>query len=142
MKILSKRHISSAFTLIEIMLVLAIVAILVTAGVSRLRGTLEPGRAVAARSDIGAMVAGLRGYAMLNGHLPTTDQGLLALVRKPTSGPIPRSWRAALASEEDLLDPWRHRYQYRNPGFRGDEFDVYSMGPDGVESGDDIGNWR
>ena len=136
-----RRRSNAAFTLIEMVLVLAIIALLVGAGVMKLTGVMDGGRDGAVKADIAAVTSALRLYAMKAGRLPSQEQGLRALVEKPTSAPMPKSWAPQMESLDALMDPWDNMYQYRYPGLKG-EFDIYSMGADrqdGTE--DDIGNW-
>ena len=138
MKTKKKRSASSAFTLIEMVLVLAIVALLVGAGIVHLRGVLASGKEKRVLGDINTLTAALRTYELDNLSAPTTGQGLKALVEPPSQQP--RRWKQYLAKM--LVDPWNNEYQYRNPGEKNrGSFDIYSWGPDGVESDDDIGNW-
>jgi general secretion pathway protein G len=77
---------------------------------------------------------------MLNLFMPTSEQGIQALVNAPQIEPLPRQWRQLLTQLP--LDPWGTAYQYRNPGKRNPTgFDLFSHGPDKIESPDDIGNW-
>ena len=80
----------------------------------------------------------LRTYEMGNYRKPTTEQGLKALVQQPTSDPKPRRWKQLMDSVP--LDPWGAEYVYRNPGkFNPSGYDLFSLGPDGKESDDDVG---
>ncbi|MEM7385579.1 MAG: type II secretion system major pseudopilin GspG [Verrucomicrobiota bacterium] len=132
---------SNAFTLIEMVLVLAIIALLVGAGVFKLKGVLGTGKEQTTRMDVAALTSALRMYSIDNTFLPTSDQGLQALVSEPTSAPRPKRWKKQL--DQVPLDPWGNPFQYKRPGVKNpDSFDVYSWGMDGVESSDDIGNWQ
>jgi general secretion pathway protein G len=132
----------SAFTLIEILVVVAILGILAAIVVPRIMDRPDEAKRVAAKADVGAIVQTLKLYRLDNGFYPSTDQGLQALVQRPTSNPQPPNWKPYL----DRLprDPWGSDYQYLNPGVRG-EIDVFSLGADrargGEGSGADIGNW-
>jgi general secretion pathway protein G len=99
---------------------------------------------VAARADIGAIVQALKLYRLDNGFYPTTDQGLAALVQRPTTNPAPGNWKQGGYLERLPKDPWGSDYQYLQPGVRG-EVDVFSLGADrargGEGNGADIGNW-
>ena len=129
------------FTLIEMVLVLGIVALLVGAGIFSLIGVLDTGKESRVKGDVNTLSAALRAYETSNMFLPTTEQGLNALVEKPGSRPAPQNWRPFL--KKSLLDPWGNPYHYRRPGTKDKGgFDVYSAGPDGQpDTADDIGNW-
>ena len=131
------------FTLIELMLVIVIIGALAAMVVPRLVGRSEEARVGAARADIkGNLSLALRLYEMDNGRYPTTDQGLEALLSKPTSPPVPENWKGPYI-EQDPLDPWKHRYAYRYPGNHPPrDYDLSSLGQDGVESKDDVTNWQ
>lgn len=135
------RHSTSGFTLVEMVLVLGIVALLVGAGIVSLTGVLDSGKKTRVKGDLTTLSAALRSYETDNMFLPSSEQGLSALVEKPSSRPAPQSWTAKL--KKPLLDPWGNPYHYRRPGTKDKGgFDVYSAGPDGLEgSADDIGNW-
>lgn len=132
---------SSGFTLVEMVLVLGIVALLVGAGIVSLTGVLDSGKKTRSKGDLNTLTAALRAYEVDNMFLPTTEQGLAALLEKPTSRPAPANWTAKL--KKPLLDGWGNPYHYRRPGTKDKGgFDVYSAGPDGIaDSADDIGNW-
>ena len=98
---------------------------------------LPDARPIRAEYDIKAITTALRTYEMITKQMPTTEQGLQALVKKPTIEPIPRQWTQLL--EEVPRDPWKQPYVYRNPGRLNPEgFDLYSLGSEGIESDDDI----
>jgi general secretion pathway protein G len=129
------------FTLIEIMLVLGIISLLLGMAVFMLGDVMGSSKYVVAEADVKAIQNGLRAYELVSKRLPTTEQGLEALVDKPTQAPVPRQWHRAL--DEVPTDPWGQPYQYRNPGVKNTtSYDLFSFGEDGVESDDDIGNWR
>lgn len=140
---ITHRHLKphTGFTLIEMVLVLGIVALLVGAGIFSLIGVLDTGKESRVKGDINTLSAALRAYETSNMFLPTTEQGLNALVEKPGSRPAPQNWRPFL--KKSLLDPWGNPYHYRRPGTKDKGgFDVFSAGPDGVpDTADDIGNW-
>lgn len=131
----------AGFTLVEIMLVLGIIALLVGAGIYSLGDVTSSGKRTRAKADINTLTAALRGYEVDNTFLPTTEQGLNALVTKPSSRPSPQNWVAKL--KKPLLDGWGNPYHYRRPGSKDKGgFDVFSAGPDGQpDTADDIGNW-
>lgn len=130
------------FTLIEVLVVVAILGILAAIVVPRIMDRPDEAKRVAAKADVNAIVQSLKIYRLDNGFYPSTDQGLLALVQRPTTNPQPPNWKPYL----DRLpkDPWGSDYQYLNPGVHG-EIDVFSLGADrargGEGSGADIGNW-
>lgn len=95
---------------------------------------------ITATMDIAALTATIRMYSIETTHTPSTEQGLEALVSEPTINPVPVKWKQQL--DKVPLDPWGKPFQYRFPGVHNpDLFDLFSWGPDGVESDDDIGNW-
>jgi general secretion pathway protein G len=135
----------SAFTLIEILVVVAILGILAAIVVPRIMDRPDEAKRVAAKADIAAIVQSLKLYRLDNGFYPTTDQGLVALVQKPASNPVPGNWKQGGYLERLPKDPWGGDYQYLYPGVKG-EIDVFSLGADrargGEGSGADIGNWE
>jgi len=136
----SARRRSAGFTLFEIMIVVGIIIVLAGATVYKLRGNLDVAKKQRVFSDISAITTQLRTYELNSLNLPSTEQGLESLVRKPTTPPVPRVWDQLLS--EVPLDPWGTPYAYRNPGTRSSAgYDVFSLGPDKKESEDDIGNW-
>ena len=132
------------FTLIEIMVVVVILGILAALIVPKVMGRPDEARVTAARQDISTLMQALKLYRLDNQRYPTTDQGLLALVQKPTTQPVPRNWKPGGYLERLPEDPWGHAYQYLNPGTHG-EIDVFSLGADGQPGGEgmdaDIGSW-
>ncbi len=140
-----RRRLSSGFTLIEILVVVTIIGILAAIVVPRIMDRPDQARIVAAKTDVRAILGALKLYRLDNGNYPTSDQGLRALVEKPTSQPVPRNWNPNGYLEKMPQDPWRATYLYLNPGLHG-EIDVFSLGADGVPGGEgtgaDIGNWN
>jgi len=132
------RYDQSGYTLFEIMLVLGIIAVLVGSAIYMLVGNIDVAKEQRVNSDIEAISMQLRTYEMLNYRMPTTEQGLKALVSQPSTEPRPRRWKQLMKSAP--IDPWGAEYVYRNPGKKNPSgFDVYSLGPDGKESDDDVG---
>ena len=131
------------FTLIELMLVVVIIGALVAMVVPRLAGRSEEARRGVAEADIkGNLALALRLYEVDNGRYPSTDQGLVALLQKPTNPPLPKNWKGPYL-EQEPLDPWKKEYVYRYPGSHPPrDYDLSSLGPDGLESEDDIPNWK
>lgn len=140
---LSKLTRAAAFTLMEMLLVLGIIALLVGMGTYMMVNVLGDAEVGKVKGDIQTLSASLIRYKTKGGLYPTTEQGLDALVNKPSDGPQPRSYSKLLSSEQALIDPWGGKYQYRRPGKHNPEtYDIYSLGPDGQEgTEDDIGNW-
>ncbi|MGA8880930.1 MAG: type II secretion system major pseudopilin GspG [Azonexus sp.] len=139
---LRKRH--SGFTLIEVMIVIVILGVLAALIVPKVMGRPDEARIAAARQDIFTIMQSLKLYKLDNRRYPTTEQGLVALVHKPSQAPLPQNWSAGGYLERLPNDPWGQPYQYLNPGLHG-EIDVMSFGADGQPGGQgvdaDIGNW-
>lgn len=135
----------SGFTLIEIMVVVVILAILAALIVPKVMSRPDEARVIAAQQDVAAILQALKLYRLDNLRYPTTEQGLAALVARPTIAPVPPNWKAGGYLERLPKDPWGNAYQYLNPGVRG-EIDVFSFGADGAPGGEgfdaDIGSWR
>ncbi|HRD94991.1 MAG TPA: type II secretion system major pseudopilin GspG [Rubrivivax sp.] len=131
------------FTLIELLVVLVIIGVLGALVVPNLFSSLDDARVTAARTDINTLVQSLKRYKLDNQRFPTSEQGLDALVRKPTAGPPPVNWKPYLDKLPN--DPWGRPYQYLNPGVKG-EIDVFSFGADGQPGGEDknadVGSWQ
>ena len=135
---ISRNTASAGYTLFEIMLVLGIIAVLAGSAIYLLVGNVDAAKEQRALSDIQTISMQLRTYEMLNYRRPSTQQGLQALVSEPSGDPKPRRWKQLMS--EIPLDPWGNEYVYRNPGkINPESFDLFSLGPDGVESEDDVG---
>ena len=136
---------NTGFTLIEVLVVVAILGILAAIVVPRIMDRPDEAKRVAAKADIGAIVQALKLYRLDNGFYPSTDQGLAALAQRPTTQPVPNNWKQGGYLERLPKDPWGGDYQYLNPGTHG-EIDVFSLGADhasgGEGNGADIGNWQ
>lgn len=137
-----RQRLARGFTLIELMVVLVIIGVLAALIVPNVLDRADDARVMAARTDVNNLIQALRLYKLDNHRLPTAEQGLQALVAKPTSGPIPPNWRLYLDKLPN--DPWGRPYQYLNPGVKS-ETDVMSLGADGQAGGEgknaDIGSW-
>jgi len=129
------------FTLIEIMVVVVILGILAAAVVPKIMSRPEQARIEKTKHDITALESALSIYKLDNFQYPSTDQGLEALVTKPSGSPQPRNYKNGGYIKKLNKDPWGKEYLYLIPGTHG-EFDLYSLGPDGQPSDDDIGNWN
>jgi general secretion pathway protein G len=138
-----RRRVSAGFTLIELMVVLVIIGVLAALIVPNVLDRADDARSTAARTDITNIMQALKLYRLDNQRYPTAEQGLQALIAKPTTGPVPNNWRPYL--EKLPNDPWGRPYQYLNPGIKG-EVDVMSLGADGQSGGEgknaDIGSWQ
>ena len=133
------------FTLVEIMVVVVIIDILGALVVPKLLGRTGESRVTAAKVDIATMMQALKLYKLDNQRYPTTEQGLNALIAKPTSGPAANGWKEGGYIEKLPKDPWGNSYQYLSPGVKG-EIDVFSYGADGQPGGNgedaDVGSWH
>ena len=131
------------FTLIELMVVLVIIGVLAALIVPNVLDRTDDARATAAKADINNLVQALKLYKLDNQRFPSAEQGLEALVNKPTAGNVPPNWRRYL--DKLPADPWGRPYQYIVPGVKG-EIDVFSLGADGQAGGEgknaDIGSWQ
>jgi general secretion pathway protein G len=127
------------FTLIEVMVVVVILGILAAILVPKVMDRPDQARKTKAKQDIRALEAALSLYKLDNFVYPTTDQGLEALVEKPSS-PEPPNWKDGGYVDRLPKDPWNQDYLYLSPGENG-SIDIFSMGPDQQPSDDDIGNW-
>ncbi len=131
------------FTLIELMVVLVIIGVLAALIVPNVIGRADDARTTAARTDVNNLMQALKLYRLDNQRYPTAEQGLQALLTRPTAGPAAPNWKPYV--EKLPNDPWGKPYQYLNPGIKG-EIDVFSLGADGQPGGEgnnaDIGSWQ
>jgi general secretion pathway protein G len=131
----------SAFTLLEIMLVISIIVILLGVAINKLGNTTGMAKGVAVKADIQAIGTQLKLYESMNGYAPSTEQGLQALVTQPSTEPRPQRWYQLF--KEVPKDPWGNNYIYLSPGRRNPtSYDLYSAGPDrrADTADDDWGN--
>ena len=139
----SKAKRQRGFTLIELMVVLAIIGVLAALVVPNVLNRADDARATAAKTDVGNLMNALKLYRLDSQNYPTAEQGLNALVVKPTAGQVPLNWKPYIDKLPN--DPWGRPYQYMNPGVKG-EVDVLSLGADGQPGGEgknaDIGSWQ
>ena len=142
-KSISKFRRQNGFTLIELMVVLAIIGVLAALIVPNVLGRADDARITAARTDVGNLMQALKLYKLDNQRFPTAQQGLSALTLKPNTEPVPGNWKPYLDKLPN--DPWGRPYQYMNPGIKG-EVDVLSFGADGQAGGEgnnaDVGSWQ
>jgi general secretion pathway protein G len=142
-KLINKSLNQKGFTLIELMVVLAIIGVLAALIVPNVLSRADDARITAARTDVGNLMQALKLYKLDNQRFPSGEQGLNALKIKPTTEPIPGNWKPYL--DKLPSDPWGRPYLYLNPGLKG-EVDVLSFGADGQAGGEgnnaDIGSWQ
>lgn len=137
----------TGFTLIEIMVVVVIIGVLIGLVAPNILGRVDEARVVAAKADIATLDQALEMYKLDNHNYPSTDQGLQALLSKPSGSPEPKNWNPSgyLKKGKLPVDPWGNDYLYLSPGSNG-IYDLYSLGADGREGGEgyaaDIGNWE
>ncbi|WP_309832025.1 type II secretion system major pseudopilin GspG [Paracidovorax wautersii] len=139
----ARRRLAAGFTLIELMVVLVIIGVLAALIVPNVLDRADDARSTAARTDITNIMQALKLYRLDNQRYPTAEQGLQALIARPSAAPAPGNWRPYL--EKLPNDPWGRPYQYLNPGVKA-EVDVMSFGADGQSGGEgkdaDIGSWQ
>ncbi len=133
------------FTFIEIMVVVAILAILAALVVPRIMGRTDDAKRTAAKVQIRNLEGALQLYKLDNGVYPSTEQGLKALVEKPAVGVIPKKWKIGGYMQKLPEDPWGNIYKYLSPSPKGD-YEIISLGTDGEAGGEgvnaDITNWN
>ena len=131
------------FTLIELMVVLVIIGVLAALIVPNVLERADEARVTAAHTDVNNLMQALKLYKLDNQRYPSAEQGLQALVTRPSVGAIPPRWKNYVDKLPN--DPWGQPYQYANPGLKG-EIDVYSLGADGVIGGEgkdaEVGSWQ
>ncbi|SFR45300.1 general secretion pathway protein G [Pseudidiomarina maritima] len=132
----------SAFSLMEVMVVIAILGLLASLILPNVLGSADQANRQKARTDIIALENAVAQYRLDNGTFPTTEQGLEALTDEPNVDPRPRNYRRGGYIQRLPSDPWGNEYLLLSPGEFGD-FDIFSAGPDGqTGTDDDIGNWN
>lgn len=141
---MSKLRKQRGFTLIEIMVVVVILGILAALVVPQVMSRPDQAKVTVAQGDIKGIASALDMYKLDNHAYPSTQQGLEALVKKPSGNPAAKNWNRDGYLKRVPVDPWGNPYQYLAPGTKG-AYDLYSLGADGKEGGSelnaDIGNW-
>jgi general secretion pathway protein G len=138
---------NKGFSLLEIMIVMAILALLAALVGPLVMAQFDKAKVDDAKVQMRNLEAALKFYNLHNSSYPSTEQGLQALVEKPTVGVIPKNYQAAgyLDSKKVPKDPWNNDYVYLSPGEHGD-YDLYSFGADGARGGEgkdaDIESWN
>ena len=131
----------SGFTLIELLVVIIILGLLAGIIIPRVVGRVDQARMESTRIQLKALKGALEQFRMDNGFYPTTEQGLKALVEKPEVPPIPKRWHQYL--DELPRDGWGNEFVYLSPGQSGRPYELFSLGPDGIEgTDDDLSVWN
>jgi general secretion pathway protein G len=137
-----RRHRSSGFTLMELLLVLVIVGLLAALVGPTLYQRIKPARQSAARAQIENFVTALDSFYVDVGRYPTTQEGLKVLRDKPEGAD---RWGGPYLKKDVPHDPWGNPFVYREPG-RSGGYEIVSYGADGREAGDgddaDINSWE
>ena len=141
------RRSRTAFTLIEVLVVVVIIAVLASFVAPNVFRHVDTAKNVAAQAQISTLGAALDAYRLDNGRYPTTEQGLAALWQAPSMDPRPSNWRGPYLRQPPPSDPWGAPYVYRAPGDHvANGFDLSAMGSDGATGGTgeaaDITNWK
>jgi general secretion pathway protein G len=136
----------AGFSLIEIMVVIVIIGLMVGVVGPALFGNIGKAQQERIINDFASMKTALQTYKLDNYVLPTSEQGLAALVSKPDSDPVPRKWREGGYLEKMPKDPWDREYIYLSPADNGKPFDIISYGADGLQGGEgdsaDVSFWQ
>ncbi len=131
-----KQRRNPGFTLLEMVIVLGIIAMILGGAIFSMNKIGDAAKVSQVEADFKIIETGLMSYKLLAGSYPTTQQGLKALVDKPSSTPVPRRW--SQNSKQVPLDPWKHEYGYRFPGKKNaTEVEIFSMGADGIANTQD-----
>lgn len=135
----------AGFSLLELMVVVVILSVLALVVVPRVIDRPDQARQARARADVASIASSVKFYRLDNFRYPTTEQGLQALVSRPSADPVPQNWAEGGYMDRLPKDPWGKVYHYLQPGVHG-EFDVFSYGADGTAGGTgsdaDIGTWN
>ena len=142
------RSAHAGFTLIEVLVVVVIMGLLIGLIGPNVLGQVDKARVTTAKADMATLASALDMYKLDNHFYPTTDQGLEALVAKPSASPVPKNWNGQgyLKGSEIPTDPWEGEYVYFNPGDGSHPYEMISLGADGREGGEeysaDISVWN
>lgn len=128
----------AGLTLIEILVVLAIIAVMAYLIVPNVIGRPDQARVTVAKTDLRTISAALKMYRLDNSDYPSTAQGLAALAKRPTAAPVPANWSPSGYLEQVPVDPWGRPYTYASPGQSGAGFEIVSLGKDGKPGGDGV----
>lgn len=135
------------FTLIEVLVVVVIMGMLIGLIGPNVLGQVDKARVTTAKADLATLSQALDMYKLDNHFYPSTDQGLEALIQKPSASPVPKNWNSQgyLQSKEIPLDPWNGEYVYISPGEGSEPYELLSLGADARVGGDgysaDISSW-
>lgn len=144
-KTMHRRFTQRGFTLIEIMVVMVILGLLVAIVAPNIMGRSDQAKVTIAETQLKNIQSALDLYRLDNSHYPSTQQGLEALVSRPSGSPEPKNWNQDGYLKSVPEDPWGNQFQYVSPGTEG-PYDLYSYGADGQEGGDgdaaDISVWK
>lgn len=144
-RMMKARMHQAGFTLVEIMVVVIIIGLLAGIVVPNVMDNLDKANVQKARADFSSLQTALKLYRIDNFNFPSTEQGLEALVTKSSIAPVPRNFKASGYIDNLNKDPWGNDYQYMSPADGGKEYDIYSLGADGVSGGEgqnaDVSVW-
>ncbi|MBF0263871.1 MAG: type II secretion system major pseudopilin GspG [Gammaproteobacteria bacterium] len=139
------KKIQKGFTLLEIMVVVVILGILASLVAPQILGRADDARITKAKADITSLETALDLYQLDNHQFPSTNQGIQALVSKPSDEPVPQNYKQGGYIKSLPKDPWGNEYLYLQPGIHNVNYDLYTLGADGIDGGTgsnaDIGNW-
>lgn len=139
----ARHRVRRAFTLIEFIVVMTIIGILAALIVPRFMGRISGAKQAVAQQKIAVIEQKVVEFQTDCGRLPSAQEGLQALLRPP--GDVSAKWKGPYVKDKDILDPWDRSFVYRYPGQRNADFDLFTLGADGQEGGEDenadIGNW-
>lgn len=131
----TRTALARGFTLIEMMMAVLIIGILLAVIVPNFWGSDDKARIAAAKGGLRSVASALDMYRIDNGHYPSTEQGLQALVSKPSGFPEPKHWGPEPYLRKLPLDPWENEFVY---ALKGRSFELISLGEDGAEGGEDM----